>query len=52
MVFASYGQIFNAFGEKKKIFRKALFPRRRRLFARRAPSHHSIFPTFHYSNQL
>ena len=26
--------------------------RRRRLFARRAPPHHSIFPTFHHSNQL
>jgi hypothetical protein len=37
MEIASFGQVFNAFGEKKKIIRKALFPRRRRLFARRAP---------------
>jgi hypothetical protein len=50
MEFVSYGQIFNACGEKKKIFRKALLFRRRRLFARRAPSHYSIFPTFHHSN--
>jgi len=25
MEFASYGQVFNAFGEKKKMFRKAVF---------------------------
>jgi hypothetical protein len=25
MEFASYGQFFNAFGEKKKIFRKELY---------------------------
>jgi hypothetical protein len=25
-------------------------PRRRRLFARRAPPHYSIIPTFHHSN--
>jgi hypothetical protein len=39
MEFASFGQVFNAFGEKKKIFRKAGFIRRRRLIkiARRAP---------------
>jgi hypothetical protein len=30
MKFASYGPVFNAFGEKKKIFRGSLLPRRRR----------------------
>jgi hypothetical protein len=45
MEFTSYGQIFNAFGEKKKIFRKSLFSRRRRLIktARRAPLLFIIF---------
>ena len=39
MEFASYGYVLNAFGEKKMIFCKAFFPRRRRLIkiARRAP---------------
>jgi hypothetical protein len=39
MGFAFYEQVFNAFGEKKKNFRKALIPRRRRFIkiARRAP---------------
>jgi hypothetical protein len=31
MEFVSYGQVSNAFGEKKKIYCKALFTRRRRL---------------------
>jgi hypothetical protein len=39
MEFESYGQIFNAFGEKKKIFHEALISHHRRLtkIARRAP---------------
>jgi len=39
MEFVSFGHVFNAFGEKKKILQKAVFPRRRRFskVARRAP---------------